>query len=83
MSHRPLWEGEIPLHRSLAWKCSLNTVMEKVIKKMMGPKKINIKEVGNCGNGQVYHPDVETVDIYGYDSPQGFVPYRDEEDITT
>ena len=42
-------------------------------KKDDGTKKINIKEVGNCGNGQVYNPDVETVDISGYDAPQGFV----------
>ena len=30
---------KIPLHRSLAWKCSLNAVIEKFIQNMMGPKK--------------------------------------------
>ena len=30
----------------------------------------------------MYKPDVETVDLPGDDTPQGFVSYSDEEDIT-
>ena len=38
-------------------------------------KNTNIKEGGNYGHGKVAKPDVETVDITGDDSPQGFVSY--------
>ena len=35
-------------------------------------KNTNIKEGGNGVNGQVDEPDVETVDLLGYDTPQAF-----------
>ena len=47
--------------------------MTKVIPNMIGQKKTNIKEVGNDGNGQVDDPDVETVDLPGYNATKGFL----------
>ena len=41
----------------------------------------NIKESGNDGNGKVDKPGVDTVDIFGGDAQQNFVPYIDEEGI--
>ena len=38
----------------------------------------NIKEGGNAGNGQVAKPDVETVDIPGDNTLQGFVSYSEK-----
>ena len=36
-------------------------------------KITNIKEGSNDGNGQVEEPYVETINLPGYDAPQGFV----------
>ena len=41
-------------------------------------KNNNIKEGDNYGNGQVANPDLETVDLPGYDEPQVFFSYSDE-----
>ena len=61
--------------------CTQNLGMEKhfegngvkIYTKDDRTKKSNIKEDGNDGNGQVDDSDVETVDIPGYDAPQGLV----------
>ena len=35
-------------------------------------------KAGNYDNGKVVEPDIETVDLPGYDEPQYFLYYSDE-----